>query len=428
VIVRLFTIILGLVLELSILCTSAVAATSRPDIKVRFLEPERSNTVSGIIQVRLKFEPEPGASMPKQAVAGIGGAPWVPMTKAESGEWIVRLDTSLAPNGPGAVRVVSDQRFRHQVNHFINITNELKCFFSDMHSHTSYSDGVLTPKVAHDYARDVAKLDVFALTDHLQSLTTEEWADICEQADKANADGAFTTFRGVEWTKPVGHACVYNPPTLDWPDDLEGFYKAAADRNVLVKFNHPGDGTSAFNGLAYSEIGDRAVELMEVRSTKEELAYIRALNQGWRLAPDGSDDTHTPNWGGRRAWSGIWAPALSRKNIMEALKSRRCFSTQDKNCRLIFTANGVMMGSAIEEPVSLLNMEVRVEDPDAKDRVERIELFQDGKVVETTNPQGAHARWSKQVKVEPGSHYYFVKITQADTNSAWSAPIWAKGQ
>jgi hypothetical protein len=421
-------LLLALAFELSIFCQSTNAAATRPRIKVIFLEPQESSLASGIIQVRLKFVPEPGAAMPKQAVAGLGGAPWVPLTRSGSGdEWVGSIDTATAPNGPQAIMVVSDQRFGRGVRH-ITATNQLRCFFSDLHSHTSYSDGVLTPEAAHDYARNVARLDVFALTDHLQSLTEEEWEDICEQADKANQDGAFTTLRGVEWTKKVGHACIYNPPTLHWPDDLQGFYKAAADAKVLVKLNHPGDGTVTFDGLAHSEIGDQAVELMEVRSPQEELAYIRALNQGWHLAPDGSDDSHAANWGSRRAWSGIWAPTLSRKNIWEALKSRRCFSTQDRNCRLMFTANGAIMGSIVQDPVSLLNVEVTVEDPDENDIIEQIELFQDGKVIETANPQRSSVHWRNQVKVEPGYHYYFVKITQADTNRAWSSPVWVRGR
>ncbi len=53
----------------------------------------------------------------------------------------------------------------------------LQVFFADLHSHTSYSDGKLKPADAHMYARDVAKLDVFILTDHLESLNDAEWAD-----------------------------------------------------------------------------------------------------------------------------------------------------------------------------------------------------------------------------------------------------------
>ena len=27
---------------------------------------------------------------------------------------------------------------------------------------------------------------------------------------------------------------------------------------------------------------------------------------------------------------------------------------------------------------------------------------------------------------EPGEHYYFVKVTQADGNPMWSAPVWVR--
>jgi hypothetical protein len=111
-------------------------------------------------------------------------------------------------------------------------------------------------------------------------------------------------------------------------------YKATADAGVVCKFNHPGTGEKVFDGMAYSEIGDRAVQLMEVRREEEEQAYIRALKQGWHIAPDGSDDTHSPNWGIQFAWSGILAPGLSKRNILDALKSRHCYSTLDRNCTL----------------------------------------------------------------------------------------------
>ena len=35
------------------------------------------------------------------------------------------------------------------------VENPIKVFFSDLHSHCRYSDGVLLPAVAHEYARDV---------------------------------------------------------------------------------------------------------------------------------------------------------------------------------------------------------------------------------------------------------------------------------
>ena len=150
--------------------------------------------------------------------------------------------------------------------------------------------------------------------------------------------------------------------------------------------------------------------------------YIRALNEGWHLAPDGSDDTHAPNWGNTRAWSGILAPRLSKQNILDALAKRHCYSTLDRNCVLSFRINGAEMGDILEEPIDKVNVLVAVDDKDEK--TSKIELFEDGVVVQTDAPNSASRRWETTFNPAPGKHNYFVKVTQADGNLLWSAPIW----
>ncbi len=418
----------ALAVPMCFLWQMASGAQPQPKIKVRILQPQDKDVISGTVQVRASFSPDPGARMPTQALVGFGGPPWVTMSQLQlTGEWAAAVDTTLVPNGVQTLTVVSDERRGRGATEVV-VTNAYKCFFADLHAHTSYSDGAMSPRTACDYARNTAKLDAFSLTDHLEKVTDEEWADTREQAEKANQDGAFVTLNGLEWTKKLGHACIFDPQTRVWPTDLDEFYQAAAEAGVIVKFNHPGPGTNVFNGLAYSEVGDRAVELMEVRRSEEEQGYIRALNLGWHLGPDGSDDTHAPNWGKARAWTGIWAPGLSRRDIWEALKARRCFSTLDRNCRLLFQANGAAMGTILTEPVDSLTITVTVEDPDPNDTIAKIALFQDGQVTRTTEPGTATTQWSTTVNVQPGSHYWFVKVTQADTNALWSAPIWATGR
>ena len=222
--------------------------------------------------------------------------------------------------------------------------------------------------------------------------------------------------------KKWGHMNIYDPGTRHWPENPTEFYQACANAKVVTKFNHPGDGTESHGGLAYSEVGDKAVQLMEVRNQKEEKAYIRALNQGWHLAPEGSDDTHSPDWGNARAWSGILAPGLSKQNILDALAKRHCYSTLDRNCVLSFRINGAVMGDILEEPLDKVNVLVAVDDKDEK--TSRIELFEDGIVVQTDAPNSASRHWETTFNPAPGKHYYFVKVTQADGNFLWSAPIW----
>lgn len=406
------------------MATPSPAAETPPAAKIEILQPPPKQMLQGAVEVRAKLIPVPKARTPEQVYVGLGGPPWTELKRNDTtGEWTGSLDSSLFPNGEQNLIALTDER-RTRASVGVWVTNVLKCYWADLHSHTSYSDGGAVPGKAHDYARRVSKLDVFALTDHMQSVNEDEWRDMREQADKAIQDGAFVTFAGLEWTKPSGHACVFDPLTRRWPADIPGFYQAAADAGVVVKFNHPGLGTNVFNGLAYSEVGDRAVELMEVRRPQEQEAYVRALKLGWHLAPDGSDDTHTANWGNAKSWSGIWSPGLSRRNIWAALKARHVFSSLDRNCRLWFSVNGAIMGDIVEQPVKSVRVLVRVEDPDPADTVATIELFEDGEVVKTLESNRANEVWQFEWPAKPGPHFFFTKVTQSDTNHLWSAPIW----
>jgi hypothetical protein len=400
----------------------ATGQERKPEPKVEILQPKANQVLTGRIDIRLRLP----AKLSGPVYAGLGGAPWTELEQVgDSNEWQGQLNSRMVPNGAQKLIVeTTNRRADRTVN--VTVQNPLRIYFSDLHSHTGYSDGTLLPAVAHDYARKVSKLDVFVLTDHLELVDNAEWLDIRQAAWDACVDGKFVSIPGLEWTKKIGHMNIYDPTTKRWPTDLAVFYKAAADAGVICKFNHPGNGEKVFNGLAYSEIGDRAVQLMEVRRDEEEQAYIRALKQGWHIAPDGSDDTHRPNWGSRFAWSGILAPGLSKRNILDALKNHHCYSTLDRNCRLRFKINGTTMGDIIPDPVESIKVMVAVNDPDVGDLISRIELFEDETVIQTDSPDTNRRQWKTIFKPKSGEHYYFVKITQKDGNLMWSAPIWVK--
>jgi len=408
-----------LVLVLAQPATAAQPAV--PVAKIVIVQPQADQQLIGGVEVRIKVELPTGAAEPKAIYVGLGGAPWTEL-KQDSGEWMAQIDTTLVPNGVQKLIVISDNR---KVNTAINVTadNPLKVWFADLHSHTGYSDGTLIPAVAHDYARNTAKLDVFCLTDHLEAVDDNEWLDTREVAWDANEDGKFVVFPGLEWTKKWGHINIYDPKTRIWPTDPAEFYKAAADAGVVTKFNHPGDGTVSHSGLEYSETGDKTVQLMEVRGLPEEKAFIRALNFGWHIAPEGSSDTHSANWGNVRSWTGILAPGLSKRTILDALARRHCYSTLDRNCLLTFTVNGASMGEIIKEPVQDVKVEIAVEDTD-DDPTAKIELFEDGVVVQIDEPNAAKRKWQTTCTPKPGKHYYYAKVTQKDGNLLWSAPVW----
>ena len=122
--------------------------------------------------------------------------------------------------------------------------------------------------------------------------------------------------------------------------------------------------------------------------------------------------------------SGILAPGLSKQNILDALAKRHCYSTLDRNCRLLFRVNGATMGDIISEPVKKVKVRVQVGDPDKGDLIAKIELFEDGEVVQAYKPNKQATCWLAGCSPAPGKHYYFVKVTQSDGRKMWTAPVW----
>jgi hypothetical protein len=411
---------LGRIVPLIVLMFMVAIETTWAAPKAEIVQPKAGQTLSGKVDVQLKLPPK----LSDPVYAGLGGPPWVKLEQvADTNQWRGRLNSKLVPNGNHNL-IVKTRSKRADTAAGVKVKNPLRIYFSDLHSHTGYSDGTLLPIAAHDYARNVAKLDVYSLTDHLEQVDDTEWLDMRESAWDASEVGKFVAIPGLEWTKKTGHINIYDPKTNHWPADLAGFYKAAADAKVTCKFNHPGSGDKVFGGMAYSQIGDRALQLMEVRKEQEEQAYIRALKLGWHIAPDGSDDTHSPNWGIGYAWSGILAPGLSKRNVLHALKNRHCYSTLDRNCILLFKVNGATMGDITTNPVKTVSVVIAVKDPDTDDLIARIDLFEDGIVVQTDQPNSNRRSWKTKFGPKPGKHYYFVKVIQKDGNLMWSAPVW----
>ncbi|MBU4212406.1 MAG: hypothetical protein KKD33_07470, partial [Verrucomicrobia bacterium] len=114
---------------------------------------------------------------------------------------------------------------------------------------------------------------------------------------------------------------------------------------------------------------------------------------------------------------------LSRANLLAALRGRHCYSTRDRNCRLLLRVNGALMGDIVTAPATKVRVAVEVRD-DEKDVTKKIELFEDGKIVETDTPGTASRKWELTRTPAPGRHYYFVRVMQADGQQMWSAPVW----
>jgi len=93
-----------------------------------------------------------------------------------------------------------------------------RIYWGDIHTHSDLSDGTGSAPHSYFFAREVACLDFYALTDHGEILSLSFGAfDKLERAtNQAYDPGSFVTFHGVEWTQvKTGHyTCIFSGDRL----------------------------------------------------------------------------------------------------------------------------------------------------------------------------------------------------------------------
>ena len=157
-----------------------------------------------------------------------------------------------------------------------------------------------------------------------------------------------------------------------------GFYEWAATTGMIgldpagtvMQFNHPG--WINFNDWTYHpEVSDiaRMEEVGNGNGTSyafSEDEYIRSLDYGWKVGASNNADTHTAYWGiNTDHRTGVLMSELTKEALLEALRERRTFATEDKNFSLRMKANGAWMGSEIANS-GTIQFEIDGDDPDGE--------------------------------------------------------------
>ena len=340
-------------------------------------------------------------------------------------------------------------------------------YFGNLHSHSSYSDGVQTPADAFAFARLAAPtpLDFLAVTDHNHSgagMHLPSYTLGMAEAAAANSDGDFVAIWGQEWgiIATGGHANVFEAPVLfGWEPgnydvfvaegDYTGLYTAVlanppSGYPPFVEWCHPNSGD--FNSFAVTNDGKAVVSLMalitgpafstsvtesEVGSTTgNEALFLDALRKGYRVSPAGDQDNHNATWGASTQTRTVALCAGKTKSeILGALASGRNYASQDHNTKVQFSADGHPMGSAWTTPDDV-QFAVRVIDPDPGDGVAQVDLFRgitgvsNAAVVATSYGSSSFA-WRERTKfaVDTEAHYYF-RIRMNDNANIWSGPVY----
>ena len=153
-----------------------------------------------------------------------------------------------------------------------------------------------------------------------------------------------------------------------------------------------------------------------------------ALARGYRLGIIGSGDTHDGHPGlgspGTQAGlAGIYATALTREAIFEALRARRVYATTGCRSLLRFHLGNKPMGSVVRlvNPAAPRKLRVSVLG-DAP--IAHLAIIKNNREVASRRGDGLIAtwNWSDPDPAQEGD-YYYVRIAQSDGEWIWSSPI-----
>ena len=314
--------------------------------------------------------------------------------------------------------------------------SEMNLYAGEIHAHTSDSDGKETVKEAYKYARDVAKLDYFAVTDHSGSFKNSVYQEThIPNADAYNDPGKFVALYGYEQTYNInsgyyGHLNTINRSSLTGTSlNLGAFYREMAkDENAVVMFNHPGYTWGNFLEYDfYSTEFDRVINLSEIKSkSAADYEYALSLTKGWHVSPVYNEDNHSANWGTANAHCGVvLAPALTRQNIIEAFNKNRTYTTSDRSLKIYYQINGEWMGSRLNNPdVLSFNVQLSTDKSSGLGTVSII--AEDGIIVYQQNV-GKEKTCTLNVDLPPHYDYYYIKV-ESDVIWAYTAPIWIENR
>lgn len=300
----------------------------------------------------------------------------------------------------------------------------LNVYFGDIHNHCdlSYGQGSLSDALTNARAQlDFASVTVHAvwpdlptddpnldyLVDYHEagfSKAKAGWEPYLQAIDNANESGRFITFPSFEWHSiEYGDYCIYYKDTNDSPiidaPDLAALRRTltALDTPALMIPHHIGykQGSRGINWHAFTDALSPVVEIFSFHGLSESsegpYPYLHSMGPrhehsvaqyGWAqgnvFGVIGSTDHHNAfpgSYGYGRL--GVWADALSRDAVWDAIRKRRTYALTGDRIMLAYDLNGAPLGS-ICEPAEERIIDIAVE---AGDAIDYIEILHNNRVI-----------------------------------------------
>jgi hypothetical protein len=354
-------------------------------------------------------------------------------------------------------------------------------YYGNLHAHSAYSDGNkenpnATPTDNYAFANTALCLDFLGISEHNHFSSTNNpgmllplYALGIQQAQAyTNAHPGFVALFGMEWgvISNGGHVVLYGIDSLIGWETLStgnnydifvaksdyqgpnGLFQQIVNRksaNAFATLAHPN--SSDYNNLfygAYNPIADSAVVGVSVESgpafstdttytdTPSDMSflsyYMQALAKGYHVGPTIDHDNHYMTFGKTNTSRlAILAQQLTKNTLLEAMRKRRFFATQDCDTKLMLSINQQDMGS-ITNGSLVPTITVTASDPTSPNAIPAITIMKgvpgSGTIASSlVTSNGASLNFS-DLNLQIGDEAYYYADVTINGKRSISAPIW----
>ena len=354
-------------------------------------------------------------------------------------------------------------------------------YYGNLHAHSAYSDGNkenanATPTDNYTYAHTALCFDFLGISEHNHFSSTNNpgmllplYAQGLQQAQAyTNAHPGFVALFGMEWgvISNGGHVVIYGIDSLIGWETLStgnnydiyvaksdyqgtnGLFQKIVDRknsNAFATLAHPN--SSDYGNMlygTYSAIADSAVVGVAVESgpafstdttysdAPSDMSflsyYMQALAKGYHVGPTIDHDNHYMTFGKTNTSRlAILATQLNKSALLDAMRKRRFFATQDCDTKLMLSINQQDMGS-ITNGSLVPTITVTASDPTSPNAIPVIMIMKgvpgSGTIASSlVTSNGASLNFS-DLNLQIGDEAYYYADVTINGKRSISAPIW----
>lgn len=346
-----------------------------------------------------------------------------------------------------------------------NVFEGMNIYFGDLHTHSSFSNDCIerekqdmTPDDMFRFARNVCNLDFLAVTDHHQPWDEErnrigegKWHELQKAVRKHWSEGDFLALPGFEyrcdWRKTIrGDTAVilgedFSYSEIDDPslDSISKLWDKFKGRNYMTipHFHLAGNLPEGEWWECPFEGVEQNLEIYSCHGSFESFTPLeRQPPEGKRRRRDRNaefllrdkklkygltcnSDGHKGN-PGMNGLTAVYSGELTRDAIFAAMRNRSVYGTTNARIRLLFTANGKLMGSTLRNTTEKnFHIDIKGERP-----FKAVDLMRDCKLHTRFRP--ASDTFIKDFMVNDDGQYsfWYLRVLQSDHHIAYSSPVW----